>query len=155
MFAALQGCGGGAGDDARPGAGGDVDKGAQALPAAGVARVFVSRHCDYQPVDGRLTERGRAQAAAIASKLKDRHIDVIMHSPIARCEETARLIREGLGGKPRIQSADWLHEDSRLDKDWRAQLPKGNVLIVTHSPVIRQMTNAEKASSHGEVTEVK
>jgi phosphohistidine phosphatase SixA len=164
LLVAVQGCGGGAGDGARPGVGGEVDKGAQALPAvgtdgtapkSGTGRVFVARHCQYGRGDGRLTEEGRAQAAAMAVKLKDKHIDVILHSPIVRCEETARIIRESLGGKPRIESADWLHEDSKLGKDWRGQLPEGNILLITHSPVIRQLTSAEKASSHGEVTEVK
>lgn len=44
-----------------------------------------------------LTERGRAQVASAAAKLKGKGIDLIISSPIERTKETARAVAEVLG----------------------------------------------------------
>lgn len=158
------GCGGGTGGTAGRCGDENLDKVADtgrdggagtAADRYGLREVFVARHCQYRYADGRLTEQGLNEAAGIAVKLRDRNIELILHSPIARCEETARLVWEGLGRKPRMASAEWLHEDAMLDQDWRGRLADGNVLLITHSPVIRQLTSAPGASICGEVTEIR
>ena len=117
--------------------------------------VFVARHCHYRPTDGRLSDEGRLQAAAIAARLGNVRIGLILHSPAVRCAETARIAWEGLGREPRAESAMWLREDAWLDHDWLDRLKcGGGVLLVTHAPVIRQLTPATEAARFGEVTRI-
>lgn len=47
--------------------------------------------------DIHLTEKGRAQAKAAATKLKDRKIDLIITSPVQRTRETAAIVAETIG----------------------------------------------------------
>lgn len=44
-----------------------------------------------------LTARGVEQAARLAARLKDRHLDAIYASPLARADHTARLVAEVKG----------------------------------------------------------
>lgn len=82
----------------------DPGKNLQPLPKAKPARddnfVVVFRHGESEDNrkrifsgwrDSPLTETGRAQAAALAPKLKDLKIDLAVHSDLARSKETARL----------------------------------------------------------------
>jgi broad specificity phosphatase PhoE len=70
-----------------------------------MTRVYLIRHADvenpkrvlYGHLDGfPLSERGRAQATEVGRRLRDRGIRRILHSPLERAEETARLIGEQL-----------------------------------------------------------
>jgi phosphohistidine phosphatase SixA len=133
------------------GCGGGGEKKASVVPQ----KVFLIRHCDYQPIGGGLSDKGRKQAAGIAGKLKSENIALILHSSVKRCDETAKIVWEQLS-KPKIRSVDWLHEDSRTGADWAEEIAGGgNVLIVTHTPVIQQITDKPNATSFGEVTRIK
>ncbi len=73
------------------------------MPA--MTRIYLVRHADvenprrvlYGHLDGfPLSERGRAQAVALGRRLSDRGLGRIVHSPLERAAETARLIGEQL-----------------------------------------------------------
>jgi broad specificity phosphatase PhoE len=70
-----------------------------------MTRVYLIRHADvenprkvlYGHLPGfPLSERGRAQAVEVGQRLSDRGIRRILHSPLERAVETARLIQEQL-----------------------------------------------------------
>ena len=70
-----------------------------------MTRVYLVRHADvenpkrvlYGHLPGfPLSERGRSQAVEVGKRLKDRGIGRILHSPLERAVETARLIAEQL-----------------------------------------------------------
>jgi broad specificity phosphatase PhoE len=70
-----------------------------------MTRVYLVRHADvenprrilYGHLPGfPLSERGRAQAVEVGKRLRDRGIGRILHSPLERAVETARLIAEQL-----------------------------------------------------------
>jgi len=70
-----------------------------------MTRVYLVRHADvenprkvlYGHLPGfPLSERGRAQAVEVGKRLHDRGIGRILHSPLERAVETARLIAEQL-----------------------------------------------------------
>ncbi len=121
---------------------------------AGKPKVFVCRHCDYEAKGGGLTDRGREQAAGIAARLKNEKIDRVLHSPVKRCAETARIVGEKLGVK-QVRSADWLREDSETADRWESRAGGGSVLLVTHQPVIRQMTQKPNSTKFGVVTRLR
>lgn len=77
-------------------------------------RLYLIRHADvenphkvlYGHLDGfNLSALGRAQAAAVGDRLATEDIQRIVHSPLARAAETARLINERLA-RPAILEAD-------------------------------------------------
>jgi broad specificity phosphatase PhoE len=79
-----------------------------------ITRVFLIRHADvenphrllYGHLDGfQLSALGRAQALAIGDRLRDADIKRIVHSPLARADETARLINSRLD-PPAVLEAD-------------------------------------------------
>jgi broad specificity phosphatase PhoE len=70
-----------------------------------MTRVYLLRHADvenprrvlYGHLPGfHLSERGRAQAAAVGRWLRERDVRRIVHSPLERAAETARLLCEQL-----------------------------------------------------------
>src|SRR5437879_3862496 len=70
-----------------------------------MTRIYLARHADvenprrvlYGHLPGfPLSERGRQQAVEVGRRLRDRGIRRIVHSPLERAAETARLIREQL-----------------------------------------------------------
>src|SRR5258708_11441334 len=72
------------------------------------------RHADVENpnklLDGHLdgfdlSALGRAQAAAIGDRLRDEEVRRIVHSPLARAVETARLINERLA-RPAVLESD-------------------------------------------------
>jgi broad specificity phosphatase PhoE len=77
-------------------------------------RLYLIRHADvenphkvlYGHLDGfDLSALGRSQAAAVGDRLATEDIRRIVHSPLARAAETARLINERLA-RPAILEAD-------------------------------------------------
>ena len=85
-------------------------------------RIHVIRHADvenprkllYGHLPGfQLSALGRAQAAAVGEKLGDERIRRIVHSPLARAVETARIINENLKAPaeldpdPELREADF------------------------------------------------
>ncbi len=72
-----------------------------------MTRVYLVRHAGvgnprrvlYGHLDGLpLSERGRRQAAELGRRLRDAGIARIMHSPLERAAETARIVNEQLPG---------------------------------------------------------
>lgn len=70
-----------------------------------MTRVYLVRHADvenprrilYGHLDGfPLSERGRLQSAELGRRMRDRGIRRIVHSPLQRAEETARLVHDEL-----------------------------------------------------------
>jgi probable phosphoglycerate mutase len=77
-------------------------------------RIYLIRHADvenpnkllYGHLDGfDLSALGRAQAAAIGDRLRGEDVSRIIHSPLARAFETARLINESLA-EPAVLESD-------------------------------------------------
>jgi broad specificity phosphatase PhoE len=82
-------------------------------------RIYLIRHADvenpnnvlYGHLDGfDLSALGRAQATAIGQRLRDDNIRRIVHSPLARAVETARLINDGLARAAVLESDPELRE---------------------------------------------
>jgi broad specificity phosphatase PhoE len=82
-------------------------------------RIYLIRHADvenpnkllYGHLDGfDLSALGRAQAAAIGEQLRNEDVRRIVHSPLARAFETARLINEGLAQPALLESDPDLRE---------------------------------------------
>ncbi len=94
-------------------------------------RYFVMRHAEARSnishtwdfagdPDNHITEAGRAQVVESAQFLKDKNIDLVIHSPILRATETAHLAAETIG------YAGEFVIDSRLTefnagKDWQGK----------------------------------
>jgi broad specificity phosphatase PhoE len=77
-------------------------------------RLYLIRHADvenphkllYGHLDGfQLSALGRLQSAAVGDRLRDEDIKRIVHSPLARAAETARLINERLA-RPAVLETD-------------------------------------------------
>jgi broad specificity phosphatase PhoE len=84
-----------------------------------MTRVYLLRHADvenprrvlYGHLPGfPLSERGRGQAVAVGRYLRDRVIRRIVHSPLSRAVETARLVQEQLGPEAPLIADDRLRE---------------------------------------------
>src|ERR1700694_144958 len=82
-------------------------------------RIYLIRHADvespnkrlYGHLDGfDLSALGRAQAAAIGEELRNEEVRRIVHSPLARAFETARLINERLAQPAPLESDPDLRE---------------------------------------------
>ena len=82
-------------------------------------RLYLIRHADvenphrllYGHLDGfQLSALGRLQSAAVGDSLRDDEIKRIVHSPLARAAETARLINERLAEPAVLQSDPDLRE---------------------------------------------
>ena len=84
-----------------------------------MSRFYLIRHADvenpqkllYGHLDGfQLSALGRAQAAAVGDALRTAEIRRIVHSPLARAVETARLINERLAHPAELESDPDLRE---------------------------------------------
>ncbi len=69
----------------------------------GMSHLFLCRHCQTfdnarRIFSGRrqshLTPQGQRQAAILAKKLKQKHLDLIISAPLSRCRETLKQIRK-------------------------------------------------------------
>jgi broad specificity phosphatase PhoE len=83
------------------------------------SRLYLIRHADvenphkllYGHLDGfQLSALGRMQSAAVGDRLRDEDIKRIVHSPLARAAETARLINERLAPPAVLESDPDLRE---------------------------------------------
>ncbi|CAM3315738.1 histidine phosphatase family protein [Kibdelosporangium persicum] len=60
--------------------------------------LFLTRHGETLPDGTALTETGSRQARLLGRRLANTSFDVIHHGPLARAEQTAKLIADQVGG---------------------------------------------------------
>lgn len=93
------------------------------MPGEPVYRITLVRHCEsvgnaearlQGHVDYPLSERGRAQAVALARRLKSESIafDHVIASPLSRAQETARIIATALGIEHLATDPLWIEQDA-------------------------------------------
>ncbi len=63
--------------------------------------LYLTRHGEASSDESELTDAGRRQAALLGERLREIPLAAIHHGPLARAEQTARLIGEQLDGVPR------------------------------------------------------
>ncbi|OEV24701.1 phosphoglycerate mutase [Streptomyces nanshensis] len=63
-----------------------------------VRYLYLARHAEASPDDGRLTEAGRRQAVLLGERLCRTPLSAVVHGPLPRAEETARLVQGRLRG---------------------------------------------------------
>lgn len=71
-------------------------------------KLLIIRHGNPDYANDTLTEKGWAEANALAERLKNYHIDAIYTSPLGRAKDTARPTVEAIGVEPVV--LDWLRE---------------------------------------------
>ncbi|MFC8587525.1 histidine phosphatase family protein [Streptomyces sp. NPDC057217] len=75
------------------------------MTATAARYLYLARHGETLPDESGLSEGGRRQAVLLGERLRGAPLSAIHHGPLARAEETARLVRERLGGVPLRPSA--------------------------------------------------
>ncbi|OIJ85221.1 histidine phosphatase family protein [Streptomyces colonosanans] len=60
--------------------------------------LYLTRHGEASPDESELTEAGRRQAALLGERLRGVPLTAVHHGPLARAEQTARLVGERLDG---------------------------------------------------------
>jgi isoleucyl-tRNA synthetase len=70
--------------------------------------------------ENHLTEEGKQQVVTSAEFLKDKKIDIIIHSPIVRTTETAKLVAETIGFSGELISNERLQE-FQAGGDWQGK----------------------------------
>lgn len=87
--------------------------------ASATTRIFLIRHAEVENPHGilyghlegfHLSALGRAQAAAIGDEIRDEGLTRIVHSPLDRAAETARLINERLAQPAALEPDPALRE---------------------------------------------
>ncbi|APU44100.1 MULTISPECIES: histidine phosphatase family protein [unclassified Streptomyces] len=63
--------------------------------------LYLTRHGEASPDESELTDAGRRQAALLGQRLRGVPLTAIHHGPLARAEQTARLVEDQLDGVPR------------------------------------------------------
>lgn len=71
-------------------------------------KLLIIRHGNPDYANDTLTEKGWAEARALANRLKDYHIDAIYTSPLGRAKDTAAPTAEAIGATPEVR--EWLRE---------------------------------------------
>ncbi|WP_329538103.1 histidine phosphatase family protein (plasmid) [Streptomyces sp. NBC_01450] len=66
--------------------------------------LYLTRHGEASSDESELTDAGRHQAALLGERLRGVPLAAIHHGPLARAEQTARLIAERLDGVPHRRS---------------------------------------------------
>ncbi|MER0445850.1 histidine phosphatase family protein [Streptomyces sp. Edi4] len=74
-------------------------------PGAAPRYLYVTRHAEATPDESGLTDAGRRQATLLGQRLRTAPLTAIHHGPLARAEETARLIADQLEGVPLRRAA--------------------------------------------------
>ncbi|POX55140.1 histidine phosphatase family protein [Streptomyces sp. Ru71] len=68
--------------------------------------LYLTRHGEASPDESELTEAGRRQAALLGRRLRGVPLTAIHHGPLARAEQTARLVAEQLDDVPLRRSEE-------------------------------------------------
>ena len=92
--------------------------------------LYIIRHGDPDYATDSLTERGKAQAEAVAKRVAASKIDRIFSSPMGRAIQTAEPSCKLLGLECHIE--EWAHEIS--DEDLRTPYPDGVPKSITNVP---------------------
>ena len=91
-----------------------------------------------------LTDKGKKRFAQVVKKLVEAEFApaVIATSPLARCRQTAELIRESVAGKPKVVALDALACGADLSAmiRWTREQAEGDVAWVGHAPDVEIMT---------------
>jgi phosphohistidine phosphatase len=93
-----------------------------------------------------LTDEGRERFARMVAKLAARGVrpEVIATSPMVRCVETAKIVAEGVPGRPAVLPRDELLPggDAEALRAWTAKQARhhGQVAWVGHAPDVGQLT---------------
>ncbi|WP_329374811.1 histidine phosphatase family protein [Streptomyces sp. NBC_01483] len=66
--------------------------------------LYLTRHGEASSDESELTDAGRHQAALLGERLRGVPLAAIHHGPLARAEQTARLVAERLDGVPHRRS---------------------------------------------------
>ena len=119
-----------------------------ASPEEASMRLYLMRHgealSDAEDTGRPLTDDGRSAAAAVGDFLRSHHVRPVRvcHSPLARAEQTARLVadRMGIPEAPRVLEILGPTEDPRLAAcliaDWDE-----DALLVGHLPHLEALTS--------------
>lgn len=91
------------------------------MTGAAVRYLYLARHGEASPDHGGLTRTGRRQAVLLGERLRRSPLSAILHGPLPRAEETARLIHGRLRGVP-VRSSE-LAGDYVPHVPDRAELP--------------------------------
>ncbi|KOX34329.1 MULTISPECIES: histidine phosphatase family protein [unclassified Streptomyces] len=75
------------------------------MPATAARYLYLARHGEASPDESALSDKGRRQAVLLGERLRGAPLTAIHHGPLARAEQTARLVREQLDGVPLRPSA--------------------------------------------------
>lgn len=67
--------------------------------------LYLTRHGEASPDESELTDAGRRQAALLGERIREVPLAAIHHGPLARAEQTARLVGERLDDVPVQRSA--------------------------------------------------
>ncbi|MFG2717047.1 histidine phosphatase family protein [Streptomyces sp. NPDC048416] len=68
--------------------------------------LYLTRHAEASPDESDLTDAGRRQAVLLGQRLRAAPLAAIHHGPLARAEQTARLIGDQLDGVPLHRSEE-------------------------------------------------
>ncbi len=62
--------------------------------------LYLARHGEATPDERELTDDGRRQAVLLGERLRRSPLSLVLHGPLPRAEQTARLVCEQLDGVP-------------------------------------------------------
>ncbi|MBT2340469.1 MULTISPECIES: phosphohistidine phosphatase SixA [Pseudomonas] len=105
-------------------------------------KLWVLRHGEAEPYGSRpdperaLTADGREEVLRSAAQLIGQPLAAIYASPYRRAQQTAQLVREALGFGPQLITVNWLTPDSRPQKVLEYLDDQGDVLLVSHNPLV-------------------
>ena len=98
-----------------------------------------------------LTERGRKEVRRSAERLRGRPLQYILASPYLRAQQTAEIVREGLGLALPLITVDWATpDDSPREAANRLDSYPGHCLLVSHNPLLGQLAGVLQ---HGHLQE--
>ncbi|MFD9792733.1 histidine phosphatase family protein [Streptomyces sp. NPDC059070] len=86
------------------------------MAATATRHLYLARHGEALPDESGLSENGRRQAVLLGRRLRTAPLSAVIHSPLARAAETARLLHGELDGVPL--------ESSELAGDYIPYVPR-------------------------------
>ncbi|MBK8751616.1 MAG: histidine phosphatase family protein [Candidatus Competibacteraceae bacterium] len=105
----------------------DIEKKITKLQAITNQKIWLMRHGYPNPDSGVLTEEGIERVKKTAAFFKDKNI-VIYCSPIARCVQTATILKNGVTGVE-WHPMSWLGEFEGLPENWLSLLTGETIVM--------------------------